>query len=408
MDEKPAGPPVDTLAVEAGRRPEWTLGVVNPPVFRASTVVFPDVVALEAAKADPAGRLFYGRKGTPTSWALAEALTQLEPGAAGTVLFPSGVAALAGAILAVVRPGDHVLVPDSAYEPTLDFLMGLAAEFGIETEVYDPLAGAALAERFRPTTRLVILESPGSLSFEVQDVPAIAAAARAAGIPTLLDNSWAASVLFRGIAAGCDLVMQSLTKHVGGHADAVMGAVAARPGWFERVRRLAWMLGQCVAADEAALMLRGLRTLPLRLRRQGETGLQLARHLAAHPLVERVLHPALPGCPGHDVWARDFTGAAGVFSFVLKEGEPGDDAVLCDDMRHFRLGFSWGGYESLILPVRARRRLKPLPGPGRMYRVSVGLEDPADLVADLDQALDRLARHRQARARSQRGAKGAS
>lgn len=386
----------DTWAVTAGRRPDWTLGIVNPPVFRASTIVYPDVAAMEAAKADIDSNLFYGRKGTPTTWALREALTGLEPGAAGTMLFPSGVAALSAAILSVARPGSHLLLPDSAYEPTADFAFGLAADMGIEAEPYDPLIGAGIVHHFRPQTALIILESPGSLSFEVQDVPAITAAARARGIATLIDNTWSASLLFKGIEAGCDMVAQALTKYVAGHSDAMMGSVSARPDHFLRLRRTAWALGQCVSGDEAALVLRGFRTLPLRMRRHEASALEVARHLAAHPLVEQVYHPALPTCPGHEIWARDFRGSSGLFAFSLKLGEPEDSALFCDSMHHFRLGFSWGGFESLIIPVKAARRLKPLPPPGRFYRVSIGLEDPADLIADLDAAIARIAARYQA------------
>ncbi len=365
------------------------MGVVNPPVFRASTVLYPSVAEMEAAQRATDHRLYYGRRGTPTTWALAEALTGLEPGAAGTMLFPSGVAALATTILSVVRPGDHLLLPDSAYEPTAAFAFGFLLDFGVEAEAYDPRAGAAIAHLLRPETRLILLESPGSLTFEVQDVPAIAAVARAKGIATLLDNSWAASIGFRGIAAGCDFVMQSLTKYVAGHSDVMMGAVSAVPGRFEALRRTAWALGACVSGDDAALALRGLRTLPLRYREQGEAGLRVARHLASHPLVAEVLHPALPSHPDHALFVRDFTAPAGLFAFRPRVGTPADAGLFCDTMRHFRLGFSWGGYESLIIPARAPRRLRPIEG--LLFRLSIGLEDPADLIADLDAALDRLA-----------------
>ncbi|MFQ3664596.1 MAG: cystathionine beta-lyase [Sphingomonadaceae bacterium] len=381
----------DTYVAAAGRRPEWTMGVVNPPVFRASTIVYESVAAMDAAAANVDGTLFYGRKGTPTTWALREALTGLEPGAAGTMLFPSGVAALSAGILAVARPGSHVLVPDSAYEPTASFLFGMAQDFGIEAQAYDPLIGAGIDALIRPETALILLESPGSLTFEVQDVPAICRVARARGVATLLDNTWAASVFFKGIPAGCDMVMQALTKYVAGHSDAMMGSLSAGPGWFERVRRTAWALGQCVSGDEAALVLRGLRTLLVRLRQQEASALAIARHLAAHPLVACVRHPALPSCPGHASWQRDFSGSSGLFGFDLKVGTMADAGLFCDRMAHFRLGFSWGGYESLIIPARAVRRLpQPEPAPLR-FRVSIGLEDPADLLADLEAALARLA-----------------
>lgn len=388
--ERPAARP-DTRLAAAGRRPEWTHGLVNPPVARGSTVLYPSVAEMDAAAMAPDSRLYYGRRGTQTAWALAEALTELEPGAAGTMLFPSGVAALSTAILAVCRPGAHVLVPDSAYEPTASFVFGFGREHGLVAEAYDPLAdGPAIARLFRPETALLLLESPGSLSFEVQDVPALAAAARAAGVVTLLDNTWAASFMFKGIAHGCDMVMQSLTKYVSGHSDLLMGSVSATPALLPRLRQAAYALGQCVSADDAALALRGLRTLAVRMRHQEASALALARRLAGHPLVARVLHPALPSCPGHAHWQRDFTGSSGLFGFELVHDGPDLAARFCDPMQHFRLGFSWGGYESLIIPARARRRLSGPPR-GARFRVSIGLEDPEDLWADLEAALDRVA-----------------
>jgi len=382
----------DSWAVEAGRRPEWTLGVVNPPVFRASTIVYPDIAAMDAANTDPDGVLFYGRKGTPTTWALREALSGLEPGAAGTMLMPSGVAALTAAILSACRSGDHLLLPDSAYDPTTSFAYGLAARLGIEAESYDPLAGAGVAALFRPNTRMLLLESPGSLTFEVQDVPAMTAAARAAGVTTLLDNTWAASHFFKGIAAGCDMVMQAITKYVGGHSDLMMGSVSAAPTHFERLRSTVWQLGHCVSGDEAALALRGFRTLPLRMARHEASGLLVARFLQAHPLVERVLHPALPSCPGHAYWQRDFTGASGLFGVVLKLGSRADAARFCDELRHFGLGFSWGGYESLIIPTSPEklRKVTRFAASGLSLRLSIGLEDPNALIDDLAAALKRM------------------
>lgn len=392
----------ETWAATAGRRPDWTRnragtgGIVNPPVWRASTILYPTIADMEAANARADETLFYGRKGTPTTWALREALDGLEPGSAGTMLFPSGVAALAAAILSAVRPGDHLLVPDSAYDPTTSLVFGLVREMGIEPEAYDPLVGAGIAGLFRPTTRLLLLESPGSLTFEVQDVPAMCAAARAAGVATLLDNSWAASHFFKGIPAGCDMVMQAVTKYVGGHSDLMMGSVSAVAGRFEPLRATAWALGQCVSGDEAALALRGFRTFPLRMARHEESGLRVARWLQAHPLVDRVLHPALPDCPGHALWQRDFTGAAGLFGVVLKVGSRADAALFCDGLAHFGIGYSWGGFESLVIPTSPERlrRVTRFEPTGLSLRFSIGLEDPDDLIADLAAALDRMeARH---------------
>lgn len=399
-DGRPSDTAPATWAATAGRRAEWTGNpegtgaVVNPPTWRASTVLYPSIAAMDAANRDQDGTLFYGRKGTPTTWALREALTGLEPGSAGTMLYPSGVAAIAGAILSVVKPGDHILLPDSAYDPTTAFALGLGKRLGVEAEPYDPLIGSDIATLFRPDTGLVLLESPGSLTFEVQDVPAIAAAARAAGIPTLIDNTWAASLFFKGIPAGCDMVVQALTKYVGGHSDAMMGSVSATADFFPRLRNTAWQLGQCVSGDDASLVLRGFRTLPLRMERQQQTGLALAEWLAGHPLVDRVLHPALPSCPGHAHWKRDFTGASGLFGVVLNVGSREEDAALfCDELRCFGLGFSWGGYESLLIPTSPEklRRVRRFETTGLSFRISAGLEEPADLVADLDQALGRLA-----------------
>jgi cystathionine beta-lyase len=388
----------DTWAATAGRRRQWTgtgdgRAIVNPPVWRASTILYPSVAAMEDANRDPDGALFYGRKGTPTTWALREALNGLEPGAAGTMLFPSGVAALSCALLTALKPGDHLLITDSAYDPTSALAFGLLARMGVEAEAYDPLAGAGIAALIRPNTGAILVESPGSLTFEVQDVPAIAAAAQARDIPVILDNTWSASHYFKGLKAGCAMVVQALTKYVGGHSDAMMGSITADSRWFERMRTCAWVLGQCVSGDDAALVLRGFRTLPLRLERQQQTGLALARWLASHPLVDRVLHPALPSCPGHALWQRDFTGASGLFAAVLKVGSRADAALFCDGLRQFGLGYSWGGYESLLIPTAPERlrRVAPPPGGGFSFRISAGLEDPADLIADLEAALGRMA-----------------
>lgn len=387
-----------TQTVHTGRRAEWTqardgtAGVVNTPVWRASTILYPTIADMDAAVTDLDGRLFYGRKGTPTHWALREALTGLEPGAAGTMLYPSGVAALAGAILSVAGPGDHLLIPDSAYDPTTAMAHGLLKRMGVVAEPYDPMVGAGIAALFRPETRLLLLESPGSLTFEVQDVPAMTAAARAAGVVTLLDNTWAASWYFKGIAAGCDLVMQSLTKYVGGHSDLMMGSVSAVPALWPKLRDTAWSLGQCVSADDAALALRGFRTLPVRLAEHQASALKVAHWLEAHPRVAKVWHPALAGCPGHDHWKRDFTGASGLFGVMLNVGSRADAPAFFDGLRLFGKGYSWGGYESLAIPTSPERlrRVVPFVPEGMTFRLSIGLEDPDDLIADLEAALARV------------------
>ncbi len=388
----------ETWAATAGRRAEWTQnregtgGVVNPPVWRASTILYPTIADMDAANLKQDETLFYGRKGTPTTWALREALTGLELGAAGTMLYPSGVAAIAGALLSVLKPGDHLLIPDSAYDPTTGLSNGLLRQLGIEAESYDPLIGADIAKLFRPNTGLLLMESPGSLTFEVQDVPAMAAAAKAANISTLLDNTWTGGLYFKGIAAGCDMVVQALTKYVGGHSDVMMGSVSAAPSHWKKLRSTAWQLGQCVSGDEASLALRGFRTLPVRMARQQETALKIAHWLKAQPLVDRVLHPALPDCPGHDIWKRDFTGSSGLFGVVLNVGSRADAALFCEGLTHFGLGFSWGGFESLCIPTSPEkiRKLGTFKPGGLSLRFSIGLEDPDELIADIAEALKRM------------------
>ena len=378
-----------TRLVTGGRRPEWTGdprlggGVVNPPVWRASTILYDSVADLEARGRDTHDRLFYGRRGTPTVWALADALTQLEQGAAGTLLYPSGVAAISAGLLALLSPGDHLLMVDSVYDPTRSLCDGLLNRLGVRTTYYDPLVGADIALLIEPATRVIFLESPGSLTFEVQDVPAITAVARERGIVTMLDNTWATPLLFPALAHGVDVTMMSLTKYVGGHSDAMMGSLTATTALWPQLRDATYQLGQSVSADDAALMLRGLRTLDVRLRRSGESGLAVAQWLADRPEVGRVLHPALPGCPGHAAWQRDFSGASGLFAFTLKDTDKAGRARFVDALSLFGIGYSWGGYESLVVPANPPRSAVPWQADGPLVRLSIGLEDPGDLIADL-------------------------
>lgn len=390
-------PGVATRLVEAGRRDDWTrgpdmtAGIVNPPVWHASTIVFDNLAALDAARKQPDAGLFYGRRGTPTSWALEAALTELEPGAAGTKLYPSGVAAVAAAMLTVVKAGDHVLVVDSAYDPTRAFAERTLKPLGISTTYYDPLIGSGIAALIQPNTRVILLESPGSLSFEVQDVPAIVAVARARDVATVLDNTWSTPLLFAAIGHGVDFSVQALTKYTGGHSDLMMGAVTTTARWLGRLKAASYRLGYCVGPDDAYLALRGLRTLGLRLERQGASALRIAAWLQTHPAVARVMHPGLPGDPGNTLFQRDFTGASGLFAFTLKRGVRAHTAALIDDLRHFGIGFSWGGYESLVLPVELEgiRTATTTDSGGQMVRLSIGLEDPDDLIADLAAGLAR-------------------
>jgi cystathionine beta-lyase len=388
-DDEPKQPA--TRLVEAGRRPEWTQGIVNPPVWRASTILFDDVAALRAAVKRPNDGLYYGRRGTPTQWALADALTALEPGAAGTTLHPSGVAAITTALLAVLEPGDELLMVDSTYEPTRAFCEGLLRRTGVTTRYYDPLVtGGAIDALFCERTKVVFMESPGSLTFEVQDVPAIARAAKARGVISMIDNTWATPLLFPAIAHGVDVSILACTKYVSGHSDVMMGSATAVPGVFEAIRKTGQGLGQCVAADDAYLASRGLRTMGLRLKAHGAAALEIARWLGRQPLVTKVLHPALPGTPGHEWFARDFAGASGLFAFAIDGGDAAR-VRLIDSLDHFGIGFSWGGFESLALPVDPERMRTALPyqSHGALIRLQIGLEDPADLIADLAKALDR-------------------
>ena len=381
----------DTQLVEGGRRPEWTQGIVNPAVWRASTVLFDSVAAMREATPAREGRLHYGRNGTPTTWALAEALTELEPGAAGTRLYPSGVAAIAIALLAVLEPGDQLLMVDSAYGPTRAYCDTVLAGLGIETVYYDPLIGAGIDALIGERTRAVFMESPGSLTFEVQDVPAICAAAKARGLVTLLDNTWATPFLFPAIAAGVDLSILACTKYVVGHADVMLGSVTAAPDLWRRLERTSRAFGQHASPDDAFLAARGLRTLGVRLRRHEESGLKVARWLAAQKQVSRVLHPALETCPGHEYWARDFRGASGLFAFVLAGGTDEDRVRLIDGLDRFGIGYSWGGYESLALPADPEkiRTASRWEAEGPLVRLHVGLEDPDDLIEDLAAGLAR-------------------
>ena len=401
-----AKPPNDkitpaTRLVTAGRRAEWTGtpgspgAVVNPPVWRASTILYENTAALEAGpRTNQDGEFFYGRRGAPTQWALAEALTELEPGAAGTMLYPSGVAAIAGALLAVLRPGDVLLMTDNAYDPSRTLGSGLLGELGVETRFFDPLDVAGFEAAICERTRAVLLESPGSLTMEVQDVPALTAIARAHGVTSIIDNTWATPLGFAALVRGGDIAVMSLTKHVGGHSDLMMGCAAAGPELYAKLRRTAQALGQVVSPDDAALALRGLRTLGVRLDRGTASALEIAGWLRNRPEVAAVLCPLLPGAPGHDLWTRDFTGGCGLFSFVIKGRDEAARARFIDALSLFGIGYSWGGYESLVVPVdpTPNRSVTPWPLPGMDpadrfgVRLSIGLEDPADLIADLAQA----------------------
>lgn len=383
-----------TRLVAAGRKPEWTGPVVNPPVWRGSTHLYPDVASLkDRTKYNRDGDFFYGRRGSPTQWALADALTALEPGAEGTVLYPSGVAAIAGALMAVLRPGDVLLVTDNAYEPSRAMATGLLRQLGVEARFFDPLDVAGFADQFCERTRAVLLESPGSLTMEVQDVPALTAIARDKGAVSLIDNTWASPLGFSALDHGCDIAIMSLTKHVGGHSDLMMGSAAAKGPLYRKLRQTSQALGQVVSPDDAALALRGLRTMGLRLERTAATALEVAQWLAGRSEVAHVLCPFLPGAPGYELWRRDFAGGCGLFSFILRGGNDAARAQMINALDLFGIGYSWGGFESLAIPIDpAAIRTGSVWPPeawdsGDRYgiRLSIGLEDAADLIADLEQ-----------------------
>ncbi len=388
--ERGDAPGPATRLVHAGRDPAAQHGFVNPPVYRGSTVLFETTDALEAN----AGDYVYGRKGTPTFRALEAAIATME-GAEATRLAPSGLAAIALALLAFVEAGDHILVADSVYRPTRSLCDRLLARLGVETTYYDPLIGAGIEALIRENTRLVFTESPGSQTFEVQDIPAIARAAHARGLYVLMDNTWATPLYFKPFAHGVDVSIQAATKYIVGHADAMLGAVSANARAAPHIARSADLLGLCAGSEEAWLGLRGLRTLALRLERHWASGLEIARWLEARPEVARVLHPALPSHPGHALWTRDFLGASGLFSIVLQPAPRRAVAAMLDGLSLFAMGWSWGGYESLVVPFdpTGYRTATRWEAPGPALRLHIGLEDVADLKRDLEAGFARLAAH---------------
>jgi cystathionine beta-lyase len=380
----------DTKLVVGGRRKEWLRGMVNVPVSRTSTVLFESVEQMHAGYPPEDGRLSYGRNGTWTQWSLAEALTDLEPGAAGTRLFPSGSAAVSIALTSVLSPGDELLMVDSAYAPTRLFCDRELKRLGIATRYYDPLATPEeLAAILTDKTRAIFMESPGSLTFEVQDVPGICAMAKERGITTLLDNTWATSFFFTAIEKGVDLSVVACTKYVSGHSDLMMGAVTAAPSHFERLSRTGRSFGQYVSPDDAYLAARGLRTLGARLRQHELGAVKVAHWLKDQPQVALILHPAFAECPGHDHWRRDFSGSSGLFSFALRGGDKAARDRLVDSLELFGIGYSWGGFESLAVPADTDqlRTAAHRDYPGPLMRLHIGLEDPDDLIADLGAAL---------------------
>ena len=373
---------------EVGRRP------VNAPVQRASTILFENQAEFDAAQRarHERNQLFYGTYGTETVMAFTSALAALENGYAA-IAVSSGLAAIIATLQTFVGTGEHVLVPDSVYAPVRIACDGVLRRLGIETTYYDPLLGAGIASLVRPNTRLIYLESPGSMTFEVQDVPAIVAVAKSAGIPTAMDNTWATGYFFNALAHGVDVSIHAATKYIGGHSDVVLGGIVTTEKFFEPLRKTVSALGYSASPDDCWLALRGLRTLGVRLRAHAERAMAVAVYLQERPEIDRVLYPALAGAPGHALWRRDFAGATGLFSFVFR-GDITERAAIAvvDRLRLFAIGASWGGYESLALLLRpALIRTQPTWNDvGPIVRLSVGLEDPADLVDDLRDAFGAL------------------
>ena len=375
---------INTQLTHGGYDPRDYHGFVNPPVVHASTVLFPDA----ATMAGRAQKYTYGTHGTPTSDALAEAVNALE-GSAGTILVPSGLAAVTTPLLAFLSAGDHVLIVDSVYHPTRRFADTMLKRLGVEVEYYDPHAGAGIARLMRPNTKVVLTESPGSNTFEIQDVPAIAAAAHAAGAVVMMDNTWATPVYFRALDFGVDITIHAATKYPAGHSDVLLGMVSANEACWPKLLDTFTALGCCAAPDDVYQVLRGLRTMGIRLERHQASALEIARWLETQDGVARVLHPGLESHPGHALWKRDFGGASGIFSVVLAGGGQKQAHAFLDALSIFGLGYSWGGYESLAVSVfLGDRTIAKGPYEGPLLRLQIGLEDVEDLKADLAGALE--------------------
>lgn len=381
-----------TQLIHAGRDKAYTGYAVNPRLVRASTIVFDTFAELKHAAAHAGDRVpFYGRRGTDTHFALQAAMCELE-GGAGCALYPCGTAAVSGALLAFLAAGDHVLMVDSVYEPTRALCDKVLKALGIDTEYYDPLIGANIAELIKPNTRVIFLESPGSLTFEVQDIPAICAVAKQHNIITILDNTWASPILCQPFALGVDVSIQAATKYIVGHSDIMLGTATANEQHWPQLRDHSYLLGYCASADDAYTALRGLRTLGVRLQQHEKSALAVVDWLLQRPEVAQVYHPALPNHPGHAIFKRDFSGSNGLFSFALKQGNQKQIAAFIEGMQHFKMGFSWGGYESLItatMQLQSQRTATTWPQQGPLLRLHIGLEHVDDLIADLEQAFVR-------------------
>lgn len=382
-----------TKIINAGRSAKWTNGVVNPSVTRASTVVFNSVKEMNDAVANRHNQtMVYGRRGTTTSFAFSDAMTEIE-GGAGCALYPSGTAAITNAILGFVKTGDHILIVDTVYEPTRDFCDKLLLNMGVETTYYDPMIGAGIESLIQANTRVIFLESPGSITMEVQDVPAISKVAKQHNCIVMLDNTWGAGVNFQPFDYGVDISVQAATKYIVGHSDVMLGTATATEEYWPQLRDNSYLMGQCTSPDDLYLAMRGMRTLGVRLKQHEQNAMKVARWLQQRPEVATLLHPGFESCPGHEFFKRDFNGSNGLFSFVLNKGDRASLTAFLDGLSHFKMGYSWGGFESLILGitnVNAIRSVTHYDSEYPLIRVHIGLEDVDDLIADLEQGFERL------------------
>ncbi|MCG6201286.1 cystathionine beta-lyase [Psychromonas antarctica] len=383
----------ETQIVSLGRDKKWAKGVVNPPVFRASTMLFDTMEEMRfASKNRTNGEMFYGRRGGPTHFAFQAAIAELE-GGVGCALYPSGSAAISGALLSFLKAGDHLLMVDNVYEPTRSLCDGLLAGFGIETTYYNPLIGAGISDLILPNTKVLFLESPGSITMEIQDVPTLSAIAHQNDLLVMLDNTWSSPINSRPFDMGVDISIQAATKYIVGHSDVMMGTATANEKYWPQLRENSYLMGQCTSPDDVYLASRGLRTLGVRMAQHEKNGLQIANWLAARPEVDHLRHPAFATCPGHEFFKRDFSASNGLFSFVLKEGNLKSVTALVENMQHFKMGFSWGGYESLILGVFDIDKLRTTTqwdSSKPLIRLHIGLENVDDLIADLEAGFARF------------------